>query len=163
MRLPAFGICGALDFTPRLAREEFIHAVHRARDYIAAGDIYQVNLSLPWSARWPEHADALAFYARLRAVSPAPFGAYLDLAATRIPRGDGVVVYVKNRKAPRFTWVVVNGQPYACDRETKGLTPAVPYTSEARWDAWKQTGLDPANTAAFFQIVDAAEAHQGAR
>src|SRR3981081_3351850 len=43
-----------------------------------------------------------------------------DLAAIRIPRGDGVVVYVKNRKAPRFAWVVLNGQAYACDRETKG-------------------------------------------
>jgi hypothetical protein len=86
-----------------------------------------------------------------------------DLAATPIPRGDGVVVYVKNRKAPRFAWVVLDGQAYACDSQTKSLTPAVPYTSEARWDTWKQTGLDPANTAAFFQIVDAAEARMEAR
>src|SRR6185295_9764119 len=86
-----------------------------------------------------------------------------DLAATPMPRGDGVVVYVKNRTAPRFVWVVLDGQAYACDSQTKRLTPAVPYTSEARWDTWKQTGLDPANTAAFAQIVDAAEARTEAR
>ncbi len=49
-----------------------------------------------------------------------------DLAATPIPRGDGVVVYVKNRKAPRFAWVVLDGQAYACDSQTKSVTPAVP-------------------------------------
>jgi hypothetical protein len=38
------------------------------------------------------------------------------------------------------------------------LTPAVPYTSDARWDTWKRTGLDPANMAAFLEIVSAAEA-----
>jgi len=86
-----------------------------------------------------------------------------DLAATPIPRGDGVVVYVKNRKAPRFAWVVLDGQAYACNSQTKSLTPQVPYTFEALWDTWKQTGLDPANTAAFFQIVDAAEARIAAR
>ena len=85
-----------------------------------------------------------------------------DLAATPIPRGEGVVVYVKNRKEPRFAWVVLDGQAYACNSQTKSVTPAVPYTSEARWDTWKQTGLDPANTAAFFQIVDAAEARRQA-
>ena len=86
-----------------------------------------------------------------------------DLAATPIPRGAGVVVYVKNGKAPRFAWVVLNGQAYASNSETKSVTPAVPYTTEARWDTWKQTGLDPANTAAFFQIVEAGQAQVEAR
>lgn len=68
------------------------------------------------------------------------------------------MVYVKHRKSPRLAWVVLDGQAYACDSQTKSVTPGVLYTSEARWDTWKQTGLDPDNTAAFYQIVDAAEA-----
>ena len=80
-----------------------------------------------------------------------------DLTATRIPRGAGAVVYVKNPK-PTFVWVVLDGQAYATNQETKSLTPRAPYTSEARWDTWKQTGLDPTNTAAFAAIVSAAEA-----
>ncbi|MBX7211719.1 MAG: chorismate-binding protein [Verrucomicrobiaceae bacterium] len=74
----------ALEFRPLLDRADFIRSVHRAREYIAAGDIYQVNLAYPWSAPWPRDAAALGLYERLRAVSPAPFGAFVDLAGTRI-------------------------------------------------------------------------------
>jgi anthranilate/para-aminobenzoate synthase component I len=81
---PAGGETTSLDFQPLLPRADFITAVDRVRQYIAAGDIYQVNLSHPWSAPWPETAHTLAFYERLRQASPAPFGAYLELAATRI-------------------------------------------------------------------------------
>ena len=73
-----------LDFQPQLSKAGFLASVERARDYIAAGDIYQVNLSYPWSAAWPDEADPLAFYERLRAVSPSPFAAYVDLAGTRL-------------------------------------------------------------------------------
>lgn len=73
-----------LHFTSQLEREHFVRSVRRAREYIAAGDIYQVNLAYPWSAPWPAEADALGFYERLRDVSPAPFSAFVDLAGTRI-------------------------------------------------------------------------------
>ena len=46
-----------------------------------------------------------------------------DLAATAIPRGRGIVVYVKNHTSPRFVWVVLDGQVYACNNSTKNLTP----------------------------------------
>ena len=103
-------------------------------------------------------ASAIATVSR-KVSSAKPAGlSSSDLAAAPIPRGDGVVVYVKNRRAPGVVWVVLNGQAYACTSQTKSVTPTVPYTSDARWDTWKQTGLDPSNTAALFEIVDAAEA-----
>lgn len=74
----------ALDFQPLVGREEFIAGVRRAQDYIAAGDIYQVNLSLPWRAPWPERADPFAFYERLRVISPAPSAAFLSLGGTQV-------------------------------------------------------------------------------
>jgi para-aminobenzoate synthetase component 1 len=52
-------------------------AVTRIRDYIAAGDVYQVNLAQRF--RTPFTGPALELYRRLRARSPAPFGAYLEL------------------------------------------------------------------------------------
>ncbi len=58
--------------------------VRRAQEYIAAGDIYQVNLSYPWLAEWPRELEPLDFYHRLRVASPAPYSAYLDLAGTQI-------------------------------------------------------------------------------
>ena len=122
-----------------------------------------VSLACDAGGAGDKSATAIATVSR-EVTSSNPAGiSSSDLAATPIPRGNGVVVYVKNRKAPRFAWVVLDGQAYACNSQTKSVTPAVPYTSEARWDTWKQTGLDPANAAAFFEIVDAAEARTEAR
>lgn len=73
-----------LDFQPLIARDEFIAAVRRAQNYITAGDIYQVNLSHPWQAKWPLSADPLAFYRMLREASPAPYAAYVDLGGRRV-------------------------------------------------------------------------------
>ena len=58
-----------------LSRGEFGRAVERVRDYIARGDVYQVNLSR--RARCPFSGDGLALYAALRAGNPAPYSAYL--------------------------------------------------------------------------------------
>lgn len=56
-------------------RDEYLAAVRRAKEYIAAGDIFQVNLSQRFSGQCP--SDGLAVYSRLRQVNPAPFAAYL--------------------------------------------------------------------------------------
>jgi len=69
-------------FRPGLERNEWVQRVRRAHDYIAAGDIYQVNLTHTLSAVWP--ADAAAFYPRLRAASPAPFSCFLRLGDTTV-------------------------------------------------------------------------------
>jgi para-aminobenzoate synthetase component I len=66
--------CGNL--RSNLSRDQFLERVERARAYIRAGDIYQVNLSqrlvAPYSDRgWD-------FFHRLNSVSPAPFSAYFD-------------------------------------------------------------------------------------
>ena len=73
-----------LHFEPAIERESFIAAVRAAQTYIAAGDIYQVNLSHPWLASWPAEADALAFYNQLQHSSPAPFAAFLSLDGTDV-------------------------------------------------------------------------------
>lgn len=73
-----------LQFQPSLDRSDFVRMVERAQDYITAGDIYQVNLSYPWKAPWPQDADALAFYLKLRAISPAPHAAFVQLAGTTV-------------------------------------------------------------------------------
>jgi para-aminobenzoate synthetase component 1 len=59
-----------------LTRAEFIGAVERAQKYIRAGDIYQVNLSHRLTAR--SAMSGWEWFARLAAVSPAPFAAYLE-------------------------------------------------------------------------------------
>ncbi|MFW6118712.1 MAG: aminodeoxychorismate synthase component I [Planctomycetota bacterium] len=56
-------------------REHYIHTVERVKEYIAAGDIFQANLSQRFSADCP--ADGLDVYGRLRSMNPAPFSAFL--------------------------------------------------------------------------------------
>jgi anthranilate synthase component 1 len=51
----------------------YLDAVQRALDYIAAGDVFQVNLSRAWRALWPADLSAAEIYASLRANNPAPF------------------------------------------------------------------------------------------
>jgi para-aminobenzoate synthetase component 1 len=48
-------------------------------DYIAAGDIYQANISTRFTAPRPTGFSAPAAYLALRARTPAPFASYLDL------------------------------------------------------------------------------------
>jgi para-aminobenzoate synthetase component 1 len=59
-----------------MSRETFIDKVIRAKDYIRAGDIYQVNLSHRLTAE--TDLGGWQFFRRLCDVSPAPFAAYLD-------------------------------------------------------------------------------------
>lgn len=71
-------------FTPQMDRATFCTLVERAQRYISAGDIYQVNLSYPWTAEWPEGLDPLDYYLRVREASPAPYGAFLDLGGVQV-------------------------------------------------------------------------------
>jgi para-aminobenzoate synthetase component 1 len=57
-------------------RAEFLDAVERAQRYICAGDIYQVNLSQRLSVQC--QMSGWEFFAKLSAVSPAPFSAFFD-------------------------------------------------------------------------------------
>jgi anthranilate/para-aminobenzoate synthase component I len=58
-------------------RDEFIRAVRQAKEWIAAGDIYQVNLSQCFEAR--AEGDMFPLYERLRACSPSPMATWMSL------------------------------------------------------------------------------------
>ncbi len=49
--------------------------VRRGKEYIAAGDIYQTNLSRPWHVELERDPDVGALYNRLCTTNPAPFAA----------------------------------------------------------------------------------------
>tara|TARA_R110002096_G_scaffold173997_12_gene349652 strand:- start:23032 stop:23838 length:807 start_codon:yes stop_codon:yes gene_type:complete len=67
-----------------MGKAEFCRLVRKAKDYIAAGDIYQVNLTRRFQAPFPPDLDPFAFYEALRDASPAPFSAYLNLCNRQI-------------------------------------------------------------------------------
>ncbi len=57
--------------------QRFLAGVGRALEYIAAGDVYQVNLSREWRGESRELIDPTLLYARLRTTNPSPFAALL--------------------------------------------------------------------------------------
>ena len=61
--------------TSNFTRDGYLEAVRRALDYIAAGDVFQINLSQRFEAKG--FVDPLDLYLRLKARSPAPFAAFL--------------------------------------------------------------------------------------
>uniref|UniRef100_UPI003D818DAB chorismate-binding protein n=1 Tax=Trichloromonas sp. TaxID=3069249 RepID=UPI003D818DAB len=60
---------------PILSQQQFEGMVERVRAYIAAGDIYQANLSCRFDGRFA--GDTCDLYARLRKVNPSPFACLL--------------------------------------------------------------------------------------
>jgi anthranilate synthase component 1 len=57
----------------------YLDAVHKAKEYIAAGDIFQVQVSQRFSI--PFALPPLALYRALRRINPAPFMVYLDFGS----------------------------------------------------------------------------------
>ncbi len=98
----------ATAITSNFTREEYIQAVTRAKEYIASGDIYQVNLAqrIMTSISVPP----FELYQRLREINPAPFGSYLDFNE----------VVIAGSSPERF--VMVEGS-YVETRPIKGTRP----------------------------------------
>lgn len=74
---PTNGVVANVRLRSNVGRSAYLAQVHWAKEYVAAGDIYQVNLSHRLEGDWTGHTWPL--YERLRAASPVPYGAYLAL------------------------------------------------------------------------------------
>lgn len=64
------------------SREDFLAAVARCKDYIAAGDAFQIVISQRFSV--PFALPPFALYRALRRINPAPFLFYLDFGGFSI-------------------------------------------------------------------------------
>ncbi len=65
-------------FVPNKPRHDFLTGVERIKEWIAAGDIYQVNLSQAFEAE-VSGSSLFGLYESLRDASPAPMAAWLSL------------------------------------------------------------------------------------
>jgi anthranilate synthase component I len=70
------------DFISGFTKEGFIAAVEKSKDYIRAGDVFQVVLSQRMSI--PFRARPVDVYRALRALNPSPYMYFLDLDGTQI-------------------------------------------------------------------------------
>lgn len=97
-----------IEIVYELAMEGYTDMVRRAKEYIAAGDIFQANLSLRVSA-FIGSLRPWNLYAALRGINPAPFAAYMDM-------GDYVIASSSPERLLRVSDGVVETRPIAGTR-----------------------------------------------
>lgn len=62
----------------QLRKDRFLRSVSEIKEYIAAGDIYQANLSQ--RIEMPLRSNSLDFFRRLRKINPSPYACYFKLS-----------------------------------------------------------------------------------
>ncbi|MBX3742233.1 MAG: aminodeoxychorismate synthase component I [Akkermansiaceae bacterium] len=111
------------DFRALTGRERFIKGVERVREWIAAGDIYQVNLSQAFRAEI-SGGSLFDLYESLREASPAPMAAWLSL--------DGREVLSSSPE----TFLKISGRGIET-QPIKGTRPRFPDPDEDRRSAYE--------------------------
>jgi anthranilate synthase component 1 len=109
------------DFVSGFTRDGFVAAVERCKDYIRAGDVFQVVPSQRLSV--PFHARPVDVYRALRALNPSPYMYVLDV-------GDTQVVGASPEILARLQDGIVTVRPLAGTRP-RGRTPEEDAVMEA--------------------------------
>lgn len=91
-----------------MEKEAYMEMVRKTREYIAAGDIFQANLSLRLSADIGD-TDPWKVYSILRKINPSPFAAYVDF-------GDYHIVSSSPERLVRVMGKNVDTRPIAGTR-----------------------------------------------
>ncbi len=100
---------------------DFCAAVQRAKDYIQAGDIFQVVISQRLTT--PYQGNPFDLYRSLRLVNPSPYMAYFCFPGWRLI-GSSPEVMVKAEQQPTADAMVATVRPIAGTRP-RGNTPAL--------------------------------------
>jgi anthranilate synthase component 1 len=87
----------AHEYASNTSREEFCTNVQKAKDYIRAGDIFQVVLSQRLAAEYS--GEPFALYRSLRMINPSPYMAYYHFGDWQII-GSSPEVMVKAERSP---------------------------------------------------------------
>ncbi len=87
--------------------ERFTQGVERVREYIGAGDVFQVNLSRAWNGA--TGANAATLYQHLRRANPAPFACLADF-------GEFAIISSSPERLIRVQDGVVDTRPIAGTR-----------------------------------------------
>lgn len=97
-KAPANGNRAPLQFTSNFTKSKYMAAVSRAKEYIRAGDIFQVVPSQRFSAR--TSADPFEIYRALRVVNPSPYLYFLRLGdVSVVGSSPEMLVKVQGRDA----------------------------------------------------------------
>jgi para-aminobenzoate synthetase/4-amino-4-deoxychorismate lyase len=136
-------VAGLANVRANVDEAAFTDAIGRIRDYIAAGDTYQVNYT--YRLRFDAFGAPCALYQRLRARQPVPYGALVLL------EDDGAVLSLSPELFVRHESGVLTAQPM------KGTAPAAQQVPEAEAENARRAqalAADVKNRAENLMIVD---------
>ncbi|MCI1190864.1 anthranilate synthase component I [Calidifontimicrobium sp. SYSU G02091] len=127
------------------AKEDFVRAVERAKEYIAAGDCMQVVLGQRLKKRYTE--SPLSLYRALRSLNPSPYMYYYDMGGFQIVGASPEILVRDEADAEGRHTVTI--RPIAGTRP-RGATPEQDKANEADLLA------DPKERAEHVMLIDLA-------
>lgn len=95
--------------------DRYLDGVASIRDYIRAGDVFQVNLSRAWRAELADDADPADLYEALRRANPAPFAGLMRW-------GDAAVISSSPERLLRIERGIAETRPIAGTRPRRAGT-----------------------------------------
>ena len=127
------------------AKDDFVRAVERAKEYIAAGDCMQIVLGQRLKKRYTE--SPLSLYRALRSLNPSPYMYYYDMGGFQIVGASPEILVRDEQDAEGHHVVTV--RPIAGTRP-RGATPEQDKAHEAELLA------DPKERAEHVMLIDLA-------
>ena len=126
------------------AKADYIAAVLRAKEYIAAGDMMQVQIGQRLTKRYTE--SPLSLYRALRSLNPSPYMYFYDMGEFQIV-GASPEILVRQEHTPQGDKVTI--RPLAGTRP-RGATPELDKALEAELKS------DPKERAEHVMLIDLA-------
>ena len=133
------GPAGVMNLCTGVTQARFEADIRRIREYIAAGETYQVNHT--WRLEFDAYGEPAHLYARLRRRQRVPYGAFIELP------GGGTVLSLSPELFVRHKAGELVAKPM------KGTAPACADTAENA-DRARALAADPKNRAENVMIVD---------
>ncbi|MBP6902067.1 MAG: anthranilate synthase component I [Burkholderiaceae bacterium] len=125
-------------------KADYLAAVHKSKDYIAAGDMMQVQIGQRLKKRYTE--SPLSLYRALRSLNPSPYMYFYDMGGFQIV-GASPEILVRHEHTPDGDKVTI--RPLAGTRP-RGATPETDKATEAELLA------DPKERAEHLMLIDLA-------
>lgn len=121
--------------------QAFLANVEKIKNYIIAGDVFQVNLSREWQGEWPGSPQTVtAMYRRLRQLNPAPF-------AGLVRQDDFYILSSSPERLVKVSQGVIETRPIA------GTRPRAAQMEDDRFNA-QALLLNPKERAEHVMLID---------
>ncbi|MGZ5183773.1 MAG: anthranilate synthase component I [Caldimonas sp.] len=141
---PAVRRCTAHGVEREFGKAEYLAAVRRAKEYVAAGDMMQVQIGQRLKKRYTE--SPLSLYRALRSLNPSPYMFFYDMGDFQVV-GASPEILVRQEHTPEGDKVTI--RPLAGTRP-RGATPEQDKALEAELLA------DPKERAEHLMLIDLA-------